>query len=62
MNLNWSSWSAFFEMGGYAPYVWGSLLMCAAALGGELWQLRLRRRALLRSVADDDTNLLGDPS
>ena len=62
MTLNWTSWSAFFEMGGYAPYVWGSLLMCAAALGGELAMLRLRRRALLRSVADDDLNPVGDPS
>ena len=42
--------SAFFSMGGYALYVWGSLGMCAAAMALELWQLRLRRRQLLRQA------------
>ena len=37
-------------MGSYALYVWGSLGMCAAAMALELWQLRLRRRQLLRQA------------
>ncbi|MEP7282777.1 MAG: heme exporter protein CcmD [Rubrivivax sp.] len=41
----WSSWQAFWAMGGYAPYVWGSFGVCALALGAELWSLRARRRA-----------------
>jgi len=40
----------FFNMGGYALYVWGSLGMCAAVMALELWQLHLRRRQLLREA------------
>lgn len=47
---NWSSWSDFLSMNGYALYVWGSIGMCAAVVAGELLMLRLRRRALLREM------------
>lgn len=42
--MNWNSLGEFLDMGGYAVYVWGSLLMVAACLGGESWLLALRGR------------------
>ena len=42
----WPNWQAFWAMGGYAPYVWGSFGMFALVLAVELWALRARRRAL----------------
>lgn len=50
--MNWASWSDFWAMGGYAPYVWGSFGVVAATLVAELWAIGARRRALLRLVAD----------
>jgi len=44
----------FWSMGGYAPYVWGSF---GAAAVIYLWNLiapRLRRRAILESLVDDE--------
>ncbi|HJV75747.1 MAG TPA: heme exporter protein CcmD [Noviherbaspirillum sp.] len=46
--MNWNSWSDFFAMGGYALYVWGSVLMTAILLAGEVIALRMRRTALLK--------------
>jgi heme exporter protein D len=44
--------SAFFEMGGYAAFVWPSYGVAALALGGllvqSLRQYRARRRELAR--------------
>lgn len=48
--MNWHSASEFLEMGGYAPYVWSSVLACAACVAGELALLRARRRAVLASL------------
>lgn len=43
------SWSRFFDMGGYAFYVWGSFGVALALMGAEVLLLRRRRkRALLR--------------
>jgi heme exporter protein D len=42
----WQSWDAFWAMGGYARYVWGSFGMCALVFAAELWALRARRRSL----------------
>ncbi|WP_367949495.1 heme exporter protein CcmD [Achromobacter pestifer] len=53
--MHWSSLGEFLAMGGYAVYVWGSLLMTAFLLGGEQLLLARRRRALLagpRPVAE----------
>jgi heme exporter protein D len=33
--MNWASWNEFLSMGGYALYVWGSYLVCFAALAIE---------------------------
>ena len=43
----WHSAAAFFAMGGYAPYVWGSAGACALGLVIEVAALRLRRHAAL---------------
>ncbi|MFL6657565.1 MAG: heme exporter protein CcmD [Massilia sp.] len=46
----WESWSAFFAMGGYAGYVWGSVGATVALLVCEVTALRMRRRAALRAL------------
>lgn len=38
------------DMGGYGFYVWGSYIITAIAMGGELLLLRRRRRSLLSQV------------
>ena len=44
----WTSWSDFFAMGGYALYVWGSVIVMFACLGVEVVALRLRTATLRR--------------
>jgi heme exporter protein D len=45
------SWSEFFNMGGYAFYVWGSFGVALALMGAEVLLLRRRRkRALLQQA------------
>jgi heme exporter protein D len=46
--MNWHSWSDFFAMGGYALYVWGSVLMTFILVAGEVSAVRLRRKSLLK--------------
>ncbi len=46
----WDSWSDFFAMGGYALYVWGSIIVVAACMAGELLALRLRRNAITEQL------------
>ena len=43
----WGSWDAFWAMGGYGLYVWGSYAVAVAVAAIEIWQLRARRRAAL---------------
>jgi heme exporter protein D len=45
--VNWGSWDAFWAMGGYGLYVWGSYAVAVAVAAIEIWQLRARRRAAL---------------
>jgi heme exporter protein D len=47
----WASWQDFFFMGGYALYVWGSVLVCLLCVIGELVALRLYWHSLRQSVA-----------
>jgi heme exporter protein D len=42
--MNWESWDAFWAMGGYGLYVWGSYGMSALCVIGEIWLLRRQRR------------------
>ena len=48
--MNWASAADFFAMGGYGFYVWGSYLVTAACIAGEVLFLRARRREALRQV------------
>ncbi len=48
--MNWESPAAFFAMGGYALYVWGSFGVCAIALALEPLLVGQRRKAILRSL------------
>ena len=38
------NWSDFFQMGGYAFYVWGSYLVTLIAIGAEVVSLIKRRK------------------
>jgi len=48
--VNWGSAADFFAMGGYGFYVWGSYLVAAACIAGEILFLRARRREALQRV------------
>lgn len=50
-NTYWSSIDAFFAMGGYGLYVWGSYIVTAAGLTIEIALLVNRRRRTLRMLA-----------
>ena len=43
--MTWGGWDAFWSMGGYGLYVWGSYAMVAVVLAIEIWQLKSRRRS-----------------
>jgi heme exporter protein D len=43
----WNSWSDFFAMGGYALYVWGSIVAVAGCMFVEIASLMLRRKSIL---------------
>ena len=45
------NWAQFFEMGGYAFYVWGSFGVALLLMGGEVLLLRRRRKRALSSAA-----------
>ena len=40
--MSWESWSAFFDMGGYGLYVWGSVVLTFVLIFGEILSLSLR--------------------
>jgi heme exporter protein D len=48
--MNWESPAAFFAMGGYAFYVWGSFGACAILLIVEPMLAVKRRTSILRSL------------
>lgn len=48
--MNWESPAAFFAMGGYAVYVWGSFGVCAALMLVEPILASKRRKDILRSL------------
>jgi heme exporter protein D len=43
--VNWPSWAAFWSMGGYGLYVWGSYAVVTACIAIEVVLLRRQRRA-----------------
>lgn len=48
--MQWSSFSEFFAMGGYALYVWSSFGITAAAMVVEVLQIHHRRVQLLSNL------------
>jgi heme exporter protein CcmD len=53
MNLWWSSWDAFWAMGGQAYFVWMSYGALLAAIVVELVSLRLRRKRALAAIEEE---------
>ncbi len=49
--MNWGSASAFFEMGGYGLYVWGSYGVAALLMLVEPWLVHWRLRRSLQEAA-----------
>lgn len=49
--MNWGSWSAFWAMGGYGLYVWGSYAVTVIFIVGEIVLLIARRKSILRLLA-----------
>jgi heme exporter protein D len=45
--MNWGSFGEFWEMGGYAMYVWPSFAACLVAVLGELWMVGRRHRKIV---------------
>ena len=48
--MKWASLSAFFAMGGYGFYVWGSYLVTALLICAEIALLISRHRAARRAI------------
>ena len=42
--MQWASPEAFFAMGGYGLYVWGSYAVTALLMGTEVWMAWRRHR------------------
>lgn len=42
--MNWTSWSEFFQMGGYAFYVWSSVVVTFVLMSVELAQIKRARK------------------
>lgn len=51
--MQWHSVSEFLDMGGYALYVWGSFGISALVVIAEIWQVRAKRRELLRNLSHE---------
>jgi heme exporter protein D len=48
--MNWGSAAAFFAMGGYAPFVWGSFAVVALCVAVEPLVVRARHRRALAEL------------
>ncbi len=48
--MNWGSPAEFFAMGGYALYVWGSFVVCAAIMVMEPILAKKRQKDILRAL------------
>ena len=65
--MNWESPAAFFAMGGYGLYVWGSFGACALLMIVEPILAKKRRTSILQSlrrerIADGLAESLDNPS
>lgn len=48
----WGSWSEFFDMGGYALYVWGSFVVVFGCMAGEVMTLQQRGKSIRAQLAN----------
>ena len=48
--MQWNSVAEFLDMGGYAFYVCGSFGITALVVVYEIWEVRARRREVLRNL------------
>ncbi|MBI1906066.1 MAG: heme exporter protein CcmD [Rhodocyclales bacterium] len=48
--MQWESWSAFWSMGGAAPFVWGSYAVTLLLVALELVLVLRRRRDTVRRL------------
>jgi heme exporter protein D len=46
------NWPEFFDMGGYAVYVWGSYGISALVLAANVWAALRRRRVVMARLRD----------
>ncbi len=46
----WSNWSAFWNMGGFAFYVWTSYALAALVLSANILAPLMRRRTVQRQL------------
>ena len=53
MTLWWSSWSAFWAMGGHAFFVWMSFGALLAAIVVEIILLQVRRKRALAAIEEE---------
>lgn len=54
--MQWNSVAEFLNMGGYAFYVWGSFGITALVVVYEVWEVRARRRDVLRNLLTETTS------
>ena len=48
----WQSWNDFFKMGGYALYVWGSVIVVFVFMAAEVISLRVRGHAIRAELSN----------
>jgi heme exporter protein D len=48
----WESWDAFWAMGGYGLYVWGSYAVVLLCIVGEVLLARASQRASVQALRD----------
>lgn len=48
--MNWASWDAFWAMGGYGLYVWGSYAAVVIGVGLELFLLRRGQTNIIKRL------------
>ncbi len=48
----WQSWNDFFKMGGYALYVWGSMIVVFVFMAAEVIALRIRSKTIRAELSN----------
>jgi heme exporter protein D len=51
--IYWNSLTDFLQMGGHAPFVWGSFAVTALVFAIEIMQIRRQRRLTEASIRDE---------